>query len=403
MLSNDFDTMYRMILHALNEQGKQSTTRKGSVITELFDCKFVLNAPMECWAFCRKPSLDYLKGELDFYLGGSNLVKDAVKISKFWENCTDDGETINSNYGKLLFHDRNKKGFTQFGHAFNCLKNNPQSKKAVMTLYEKENAYISNDNPCTMYLRVRIDSKKKVHMTTVMRSSDVYFGLPYDVPFFVFVQYAMMRKLDSVYSGLSMGTYTHFANSLHKYEYKEKELAEALFHTAYVEYPMEYKIAIEELFEKDYKKLEHLTEASGTKNPYMINAWEIAKESKCLKKKVGGVLVTKDGQILAKHYGSPLAENCKKCVRDTKSDKYYGDECPSVHSEMKCIVDAYQQGYTDFSEMTVYITHGPCDACLKLCDLVGIRTVVYDQPYKTDYSHWPRIKVIQVEEYDAAE
>ena len=406
-IAEDFDLVYRELLKALRNVGVESITRKGQKITELFDAKFTVQDPTKCLAYCRAFSHEYLHNEFEFYLSGSNLLEDAIKCSSFWSKCSDDGETINSNYGKLLFHDRNAKGFTQFAHAVKSLKNNPQSKKAVMTLYDKENAYMSNDNPCTMFLRARIDRARKLHLTAYMRSSDIYYGLPYDVPFFIFVQHALIEALRPTYFTISLGTYTHIASSLHKYEYKEKELDVAEAFKTLIPYPSKLIEVYKKEVKMGLKKLKSLKETSTTTNPFMQEAWKVSKESVCMKKSVGACLTIQryspekekiEEKIINAYCGGiKSGVQCKQCAREDDNDKYYGDDCPSVHSEMKCIINAFQEEERNLAEATIYVTHGPCDACLKLCDFVGIRKVVYDKPYKTNYAHWPNIEVVQVE------
>lgn len=403
----NFNQVYYKLLDRLEKKGIMSTTRKGAEITELFDEKFVFTNALQCLALCRDMSFEYLEKEMAFYMSGSDKLGDAIQCSPFWKNCSDDDETINSNYGKLLFHDKNEKGFTQFEHALNCLKNNPQSKKAVMVIYDKENAFISNDNPCTMFLKIRIDKDNKLHMAAYMRSSDVYYGLPYDVPFFAFVQYCMAEQLKC-----KVGSYTHIAGSLHKYRSKEKELVKA-FNKGKREgkkpndRTYEAFRFIEKLFLKTYQNFFNLAvPVRVTKNSFMQLAWNSSEQSSCLKKKVGGCLTIKKElnpeTVIATGFGGVSGPACLTCAREIEDDKYYGDECPSVHSEMRCIIKAYTKGFTDFSKMTIYVTHGPCDACLKLCDFVGIKRVIYDKPYKTNYSHWPNIEVIQVDELETS-
>ncbi|MCK4499794.1 hypothetical protein KAU11_04810 [Candidatus Babeliales bacterium] len=398
-LFKSFDEAYTRMLLLLHSVGEKAITRKGAEITELFNASFTVADPLDCIAWCRTPNLQYLKNEFAFYTGGSNKLSEAVKLSKFWNKCSDDGKTVNSNYGEKLFHNRNRKGNTQFEHALAMLKNNPRSKKAVMVIYNAEHAFLSNDNPCTMYLHLRMDSSDLLHLTVHMRSNDVYYGLPYDVPFFCFVQYAMLRKLQEVYPAAEIGTYTHTANSLHKYSYKEKQIESALSDPA--ERPKEAKAYVTTLFENNYRQLQN--EIGIKRSPahtFMTIAWNTAKNSTCLKKKVGCVLTFEDSNGDEKFFnsfpGSPIGAKCLKCAREDKLDPYFGDECPSVHGEMRCILDAMKYGRSDFSKATMYTTHNSCDACAKLCNAVGLKRIIYDKPYKINEKHWPNIEFIQV-------
>jgi len=213
------DIYYELLKSLLYESEYMSTTKKGDLINEFINISFVLKNPINCFATIRNMSFDYLKGEIEFYLSGSPFLKDIVKYAKFWENVTDDDRSVNSNYGKLLLHDRNLHNYTQFEYAKDMLLKNSDSKKAVMTIYSKENAFKSNDNPCTMYLQFFIRDFK-LNLFVKMRSSDIWFGIPYDVPFFVLIQNKMLIEYNQEIKDykIMLGNYFHQAGSLHLYQ-----------------------------------------------------------------------------------------------------------------------------------------------------------------------------------------
>lgn len=194
----------------------------GKHIYEIVNPTIVLTESKNCFATIREMNFDYLKGELEFYLSGSPYLKDISVHSKFWNNVTDDNMTINSNYGRLLLYDRNTSNYTQFEYAKNCLLKNICSKKAVMLIYDKEHSRKSNDNPCTIFLQF-LYREKKLHIFVHMRSQDIYYGLPYDIPFFVLLQHKMAKELS-----IEVGDYVHNATSLHLYEKDKKNLLKAI-------------------------------------------------------------------------------------------------------------------------------------------------------------------------------
>lgn len=238
-----FDEVYLNILGSLTFGKDKVTNRTGNELTELINPSFELTNPRNCFATCRGMSFSYLKGELKFYLSGSPLLKDIACHSKFWERCTDDGVTINSNYGKLLFYDVNDHGNTQFEYALRMLLRNPESKKAVMTIYSPANAFNSNDNPCTMYLQFFIRNGR-LSLFVKMRSSDVWFGLPYDVPFFVLVMVLMRWCLAKNGIYVDLGEYNHNSGSLHLYD-RNVEQAQKVWME-----PMIHRKSDDQLFEE---------------------------------------------------------------------------------------------------------------------------------------------------------
>lgn len=408
-----FEEAYCETLALVASRGVYSDSRTGKGITELTNVSFSFKNPMALSLPSRLPSEKYTIGELEWYMSGSYDLEDAAKLSNVWTKCSDDGERVNSNYGALVFHERNSKGLTCFEHAVNCLASSASSKKAVIPIYAPEHSYLSKDNPCTMYLHFRIQGAE-LHCNAVMRSNDLFFGTPYDVRFFVFVQWMIMRALKVRGVEVTMGTYTHFSHSIHFYREKHEKISEILGRygtvreayewarkTGFSEEAIAQKLkedlsADTEVWTKVFEKFEgSFTSLADVEHAYMEKAWSKALESTCKKKKVGAVFVERVNSIteveLCSTFGGAM-RSCEHCARDDAKDKYYGDDCPAVHSEMKGVVTILKRGI-DPSKVKVYLTHGPCDACLKLLDLVGIKEVVYDEPYKTDLSHWPNINV----------
>lgn len=390
------------IFYYIHKNGRHTVNRKGQGLYEMRNVTLVLDPEASTYCLGRYPSQEYLEKELDFYASGSRQLEDAVKMSKFWSKCSDDGKTINSNYGFLLFHDENKHGFTQFGHAINCLRNNPDSKKAVMTLYSKEHAYISNDNPCTLIINLYIQGDA-LNMQVIMRSNDLWYGLPYDLPFFRVVHYTALAMLKRTYPNLELGYHIHQALNLHFYEWAFDK-----FRDCEKRYDNERLNVAQPLVSCPQAAIQRLTIGAFVQrfiglsdwrnhNLYMNVAWEASKQSRCLKKKCGAVIVCND-RIIATGYGDRDGEACTECARD-KKEVFYSDGCYSVHAEMRACIMALQNGFSDWSNAVVYVTHGPCDACLKLLNHLGVRKVIYDKPYKTDYKgHWPLIEVLSLTE-----
>lgn len=390
------------IFYYIHKNGQHTVNRKGQGLYEMRNVTLVLDPEASTYCLGRYPSQEYLEKELDFYASGSRQLEDAVKMSKFWSKCSDDGKTINSNYGFLLFHDENKHGFTQFEHAINCLRNNPDSKKAVMTLYSKEHAYISNDNPCTLIINLYIQGDA-LNMQVIMRSNDLWYGLPYDLPFFRVVHYTALAMLKRTYPNLGLGYHIHQALNLHFYEWAFDK-----FRDCEKRFTNENLDVAQPLVSCPQAAIQRLTIGAFVQRfiglfdwrNHTMNmnvAWTASKESRCLKKKCGAVIISR-GEVIATGYGDRDGEACTECARD-KKEVFYSDGCYSVHAEMRACIKALQNGFSDWSNAVVYVTHGPCDACLKLLNHLGVRKVIYDKPYKTDYKgHWPLIEVLSLTE-----
>lgn len=130
------------------------------------------------------------------------------------------------------------------------------------------------------------------------------------------------------------------------------------------------------------------------------DAWTKSEYSDCLKKKVGAVLVDiVEETVLGVGFGGPK-EPCERCVR--KEYEWQQDGCWSIHSEMRAIFHALDsEGWTPLDlqangpRLVMFVTHGPCDQCLKLMHYFNIPLAVYDVEYHNDYSKWEgKIKVV---------
>lgn len=207
--------VYRDMCKCLLNFGK-SVTARDLWTTELLNVQVQLYDPRQRFVNFKARNMDmrYFVGELCHYLDGRTDLASIAHYSKFWERVSDDGKTINSAYGFRLF--RYGMNTSQFDYALWCLRADPSSRKAVMTIYHPSDARESKDNPCTLSLQL-IMRDDELHMFTSMRSQDVWLGVPYDFAFFTIVQEIALVMLQYTYPKLKLGTYFHNVTSLHAY------------------------------------------------------------------------------------------------------------------------------------------------------------------------------------------
>ena len=159
----------------------------------------------------RKMPLRYAIGELLWYNSCNPTWKAIYPYSKFWKGISDDGSTVNSNYGWCI---RNKYGFDQWEMVKKLLQSNTNSRQAIIHIKEARNLL---DNPtkdlnCTIALQFLLRNNK-LDLIVTMRSNDIWLGLPYDLFNFTCMQIQMAMEL-----GVDIGTYYHNAGSLHIYK-----------------------------------------------------------------------------------------------------------------------------------------------------------------------------------------
>ena len=198
---------------ALKEQAEGGFTdlsRDGSVVGEYLDAVFCVEDPTRniVTSKIRNMPMRYAVGELAWYLSGSNKVKDIAQYAKKWADISDDGETNNSAYGYRIF---NKFGFDQWEYVKGLIRKDPNTRQAVIHIKDASNVP-TKDTPCTVYLQFFLRDNK-LHLSVHMRSNDIWMGVPYDMFSFCFLQVKMAMEL-----GVEVGSYTHYAGSLHMYQ-----------------------------------------------------------------------------------------------------------------------------------------------------------------------------------------
>jgi thymidylate synthase len=152
-------------------------------------------------------------------LSGVSMPELVIAVGPQFVNYAEDNGIFHGAYGLRT------KG--QYKEAINKLKNDSDTRQAVITIWnpEYDNQPNKRDYPCTILHQFRIRDRK-LNMSVYMRSNDVWLGAAYDFFQFTRVQLAMCSVL-----GIPPGTYSHHVGSLHIYE-QHYEVAENLTKTS---------------------------------------------------------------------------------------------------------------------------------------------------------------------------
>lgn len=200
---------------------KSLKSRDGEVASEIINAITVLENPTKniMTNQVRRLSMRYAVGEMLWYLSGNPELKAIQNYTKAWDRMSDDGKTVNSNYGFLI---KDAYGFDQYEYCKELLRKDINSRQAVIHIKMPRNTIENptNDLNCTVCLQFLVRDGK-LYCITYMRSNDLWLGFPYDVFQFTCIQIRMAMEL-----GLDIGSYTHIAGSLHIYERDFKKALE---------------------------------------------------------------------------------------------------------------------------------------------------------------------------------
>lgn len=170
----------------------------------------------------RNLNLDYAKREWLWYLGADRMDASIEQHAVMWKKLKQPDGSFYSNYGQYIFGEDPGKG--QFSYVLKTLKQDAQSRRAVITLLREEHLFVENvDTVCTFGIRFDI-SNDCLNMTVLMRSNDVVFGFTNDAFCFWQVYVCLFALLKPTYPNLKLGEYSHFSASMHVYERHYKML-----------------------------------------------------------------------------------------------------------------------------------------------------------------------------------
>lgn len=206
--------------------GDFTVDKTGALTVEIIGCTFVAD---EDWII-RKPALEYVDRELEWYLSQSLYVEDIPgKTPAIWEQVASKEGMINSNYGWCIFSNENGN---QYKNVYRELTKNRDSRRGTMIYNRPSMHYEFNkdgmsDFICTyantFYIR---DNKLISHY--LMRSNDLVFGYCNDYAWAKYVQERLCKDLQKTYPDLECGDIIWTASNFHVYERHFKFIEELL-------------------------------------------------------------------------------------------------------------------------------------------------------------------------------
>lgn len=211
--ADTLDDLMRLVFASIFSQGQPIKPSKG-VATELTGVFLELRNPRARLSRTETRGKSFSPlAELCWYLAKTNKLDFISYYMPAYRRYAD-GDIIFGGYGPRLF---NWKGLNQIENVTNILKKNPDSRKAVIQLFDAQDiTEIHNDIPCTCTLQF-MPRGGKLHLLVNMRSNDAYLGLPHDVFSFTMLQEIVARTLS-----VEVGIYKQAIGSLHLYKRDEK-------------------------------------------------------------------------------------------------------------------------------------------------------------------------------------
>lgn len=190
---------------------------RGGPTQEILHAALAVESSAARWVISRHPAINpaYAFAELIWTMNGRDDSSFLTYFNSKLPELAGDGPTFHGAYGKRL---RMHLGFDQFARAYHALKNDANSRQVVLQIWDgkidlptEDGKPTAADIPCNLISLLKVRNGR-LEWTQVMRSNDIFRGIPYD-----FVQFTCLQEIMAGWLRIPAGTYCHVSDSLHAY------------------------------------------------------------------------------------------------------------------------------------------------------------------------------------------
>ena len=231
-MSNWEEDEYLDLLHTVMNQGeKRDQERTGTGTRSTFFCH--LNFDLEAGyplLTTKKVNFKAIASELLWFLEGSDDERRLAEIhyGKPRKELTDKKTiwTDNAeNQGKALGYDdgllgpvygvqwRDWNGTDQIAKLIKDLKENPQSRRHILSAWNVDDIDKMALPPCHTFSQFYVTNDKRLNCTMYQRSADLFLGVPFNI-----ASYSLLVYIIAHVTGLTPGLYNHVFGDAHIYE-----------------------------------------------------------------------------------------------------------------------------------------------------------------------------------------
>jgi thymidylate synthase len=206
---NQADKQYLDIVKDILENGYYDNNRTGIPTKKLFGKLFRFDLQKEFPILTTKfvPFKTLVKELFWIYVMQSNDVRELQKMGvTVWDEWMQNDGTIGKAYGYQIAK------YKQIDKLIEGLKNDPQSRRHIMTLWNLDDLEDMALQPCAFQTMWDV-SNGYLNCTLIQRSGDMGLGVPFNT-----AQYAVLVHMIAQVTGLKVGVFNHYINNAHLYE-----------------------------------------------------------------------------------------------------------------------------------------------------------------------------------------
>lgn len=206
---------YQDLLRRILNEGVQKEDRTGTGTISVFGHQMRFN--MEDGFPCLTTKKLHLKSiiyELLWFLNGDTNIKylneNGVRI---WNEWADEDGDLGHIYGFQWrsWPDYNGDHIDQISQVVETLKNNPDSRRIIVSAWNVADIPNMNLPPCHAFFQFYV-ADGKLSLQLYQRSADVFLGVPFNI-----ASYALLLQMMAQVTGLKTGDFVHTFGDAHIY------------------------------------------------------------------------------------------------------------------------------------------------------------------------------------------
>jgi thymidylate synthase len=191
---------------------------KNNVARELLHVTLCLSNPRQRWVNVRIPAFNpaFAIAEVIWIVKGR---QDAAFLT-FWNprlpEFVGDKPVLHGAYGHRL---RSHFALDQLQRAHESLSSHPECRQVVLQIWDAQidlpdvtGQPVDRDIPCNVLAMLKVRNERLEWMQ-VIRSNDIYLGLPYNL-----IQFTSLQEIMAGWLGVEVGSFQQISDSLHLYD-----------------------------------------------------------------------------------------------------------------------------------------------------------------------------------------
>ena len=194
---------------------------------EILHVAISISDPRQRWVTSRQPAINpaFALAEVVWIMNGRRDLAFLEFWNKKYRDFVGPGPELHGAYGYRI----RRRRLDQLKRAYHVLNRNPDTRQVVLQIWDsridmpKPNGKPANkDVPCNVISMLKI-REGKLEWSQVIRSNDLFLGLPHNL-----VQFTSIQEIIAGWLNIECGTYNQISDSMHIYEDDKEDIRKSL-------------------------------------------------------------------------------------------------------------------------------------------------------------------------------